>query len=43
MHGAPLDLRAMVGPLAMDGLTGPMIIAVPNTTGLDAQSDRTIY
>ncbi len=43
MHGAPLDLRAMVGPLAMDGLTGPMIIAVPNTTGADAQADRTIY
>lgn len=43
MHGSAWDMRTIVGPMVMDGLVGPMAVAVPATTGDSAQSDGTIY
>ncbi len=43
MHGSQYDMRTIVGPLALDGRIGPMIVAVPQTTGDSALRDSTIY
>lgn len=43
MHGSRWDMRTIVGPMAMEGLVGPMAVAVAATTSDSAQHDSTIY
>ncbi|MDP3274701.1 MAG: hypothetical protein Q8Q09_05855 [Deltaproteobacteria bacterium] len=43
LHGSVWDMRTIVGPPAARGEIGPMAVAVPSTTGDDAQSSLTIY
>lgn len=43
MHGSHWDMRTIVGPMVMEGLVGPIAVAVPATTGDSAQAAATIY